>query len=60
MLCQPDRRAGPWAGMVVSVTLSIRVVTTTESTGSKAISTVGSKACNTAGNWLAGLSSVHI
>jgi len=36
------------------------VVTTTESTGSKVISTAGSKSCSTGGNWLAGLSSVHI
>jgi hypothetical protein len=55
----PARRAGPWSGMKMSVTLSIRVVTTSESTGSKTISTVGSKSCNTAANWLAGLSSVH-
>jgi len=46
--------------MVVSVRLSMSVVTTTESTGSKVISTAGSKSCSTGGNWLAGLSSVHI
>ena len=45
----PGRRAGPWSGMKMSVTLSMSVVTTTESTGSSSIWTVGSVSCSTAG-----------
>ena len=40
-----NRRAGPWSGMKASVRLSIKVVTTTESTGSRSISMAGSTSC---------------
>ena len=56
---RPIRRAGPWSGMSMSVTLSISVVTTTESTGSRSISMAGSTSCRIGAASLAGLSSVH-
>jgi hypothetical protein len=42
------RRARPWSGISMSATLSISVVTTTESTGSGSITTAGSTSCSTA------------
>src|SRR5690349_1142269 len=49
--------------MKASVTLSISVVTVTESTGSRSKATLGSKSCSTWGSgwcrWAVGLSSVH-
>src|SRR5580658_6033179 len=54
------RWAGPWSGMSASVTLSINVVTTTESTGSRSISMAGSTSCRTGTAGWAGLSSVHM
>ena len=53
------RRAGPWSAIRLSVTLSIRVSTATESTGSRSILKAGSTSCRTAAATLAGLSSVH-
>ena len=41
------RCAVPWSGIKASVTLSINVVTVTESTGSRSKTTLGSKSCNT-------------
>src|SRR6516165_1565607 len=50
--------------MKASVTLSISVVTVTESTGSRSKTTLGSKSCSTRGSgwcrWAVGLSSVHM
>ncbi len=53
------RRAGPWSVIRASVTLSIRMTTVTESTGSRSISMAGSTSCRTAAARLAGLSSMH-
>ena len=45
------RCAGPWSGMKTSVTLSINVVTTTESTGSRSKTAGGSTSCSTWWPW---------
>ncbi len=51
----PGRLAGPWSGMKRSVTLSMIVVISTESTGSRSIRCTGSTSCRTAGDPAAGL-----
>ena len=48
------RWAGPWSGMNTSVTLSISVVTVTESTGSRSNTTPGSKSCSTGAGCVSG------
>ena len=53
------RWAGPISGSSMSAMLSISVVTTTESTGSRSISMAGSTSCRTGAGSVAGLSSVH-
>ena len=54
------RRAGPRSGSSMSVTLSISVVMTTESTGSRSIRTAGSTSWRRVGTGPAGLSSRHM
>jgi len=45
----PGRRAGPWSGMKTSVTLSIRAMISTASTGSRTTCGTGPTSCRTAG-----------
>ncbi len=44
---EPLRLAGPWSGMNASVTLSIRLTSSTESTGSSGTGTAGSRSART-------------
>jgi len=56
----PGRRAGPWSGMKMSVTLSITETISTASTGARPMGSAGPASCRTGGSGAGGLLSVHM